>query len=367
MRGSQTGQCGVQGAGRYLPPAPCKCAALPVESRHDSLGVGRLESNAIVAALISLKVADRRAACRPRLAPHLVSTVKQRCEHPSYRHFPAVVSSLPPPVSSRRRLLFAFVNERIGAHLRGTFPGIALCGSWNEVAAAVGTSEHSLVFFDPCVTPDALSIAMDFRKRFASTAFVVYSPLEPSAIHLSLKLASAGFRDVVLLGHLDDRRGLERLVEDVRTRSARPALPDAVLARLRHLPPKLGEAIKNVVRQPRRYRTAADLASAARMSPRAVARHMHAAGITSPKRLVAGARLACAYVLLCNEGKSLQQIANILGYYSPDQVSKHFDTFVGASASDVRKSMPQGDFLNAMEAVLIRGAIVATGPADGAR
>lgn len=64
----------------------------------------------------------------------------------------------------------------------------------------------------------------------------------------------------------------------------------------------------------------------------------------SPKQLIIGLRMLCAFRLMKNEGMKLLHIAQLAGFTDYYQFCKLFHKHMGASPSEFRKAFSEGDF-----------------------
>ena len=197
--------------------------------------------------------------------------------------------------------------------------------------------DEALVFLEPAVVKQPVECAVRLRERCPNVSLVVYTALNPQGLHDVANLANEGFGELVILGYDDSPERLTRLAADSCAAFRYAKDLELIEPVVGQLPERMGRAVQDLFRNPRRYRSTLDLASAAGVSSRAVFRHLKAAGFRSPRRLVASARVIRAFHLLSGSRRSGHEVANLLGYRSVDQLSQHFSELAGCTASDVRR------------------------------
>lgn len=247
----------------------------------------------------------------------------------------------------KNRPVLAFLGGKLRHHLQSLLPQAIFHDSWDTLTYAVSRAAQPVVIFDPSRDDSAVQ-AIRVRERFTSTAFVMYTTLDPRAFQNVAGLIRGGFTEVVLFGFDDQRARIERLLLDVALRIELQPYLSALAPRLLRLPARLRSAVEEMIREPRSYRSTQDLAVAAQMSTRAVFRHLRAAGFPSPRRLVVSARVVRAYLLLSGNGRSAQEVASLLGYPSTDQLSAHLAELCGCTASDVKRGLSPEAFFDSM-------------------
>jgi AraC-like DNA-binding protein len=169
--------------------------------------------------------------------------------------------------------------------------------------------------------------------------FVLYAKLDPKTFQRMVPLIAAGFTNVVLFGYDDSKSRFSALLQDSNRRASAPMLGIALENYLDRLPQRLRVATQHMIAEPSKFRSTQDLAAAANMSARAVFRHLRDAGVKSPRRFVASARVVRAFELLEDQGRTVAEVAARLGYPSADQLSAHFSELTGRTAGEARKTL----------------------------
>lgn len=225
--------------------------------------------------------------------------------------------------------MVAYVGEASRGPLLAALPDCVFLASRSELDRTLASAHEIVAVVEP--SPEGAPVAWicDLRVRFPAVALVVYTDLNPVKFAGIAALTRAGFTDIVLRGYDDDRRRMDRLIDNVLCRLRAGSVGARVQESLRDAPVPLQRAVEAMFRDPQRYRTVHDLAHEARMSTRAVFRHVRDARFHSARRLVAGARVLRAFHLLTHRERTVRETATRLRYSSPDQLASHFVELVG--------------------------------------
>ena len=238
------------------------------------------------------------------------------------------------------------------SRLVSAIPSSTLCDTWAQVEAIVRGRDHAVVFLDPAAVPRPAERATQLKERYPSVNVVIYTALEAQPVREAVLLAAAGFTHLVIRGFDDSPQRLQHIVAEAPAHALGEEL-SVLEPAMDKLPVALRRAVTDLFRRPRCFRTTLDLAAAAGTSPRAVFRHVKAAGFRSPRRLIAAARVIRAFHLLSGGGRSGQEVATRLGYRGVDQLSQHFGELGGCSASDVRRGQIAPGFVRRVLTSLI--------------
>ena len=108
----------------------------------------------------------------------------------------------------------------------------------------------------------------------------------------------------------------------------------------------IGRAVETALpRSPAHFQGARDLAAASGTTPRALYRHMVAAGMPSVRIMMVTARLVRAYAYLRDPGRSVKEIAARVGYSRPWQMQKQMRELTGYAPSEVRTALQPDQFV----------------------
>ena len=183
------------------------------------------------------------------------------------------------------------------------------------------------------------------RSRFRSVPFVVYSILAAQTLKPLVELGRDGLEHLVLYGVDDDPRQLRRVLE----RQPGVALAEKLLERLaprfRTMPTNVTRAIERLVHTPAAFHGVSDLATAANVSRRTIYRECERAALSSPRELVAGARILRAYAFLRESDYAIEDVAAHLRFSSPHHLTKTMRWACGLTTARARDRLSSDDFI----------------------
>jgi len=188
-------------------------------------------------------------------------------------------------------------------------------------------------------------VVADIHRQFPSLPVVLYTTLTGSSMHAIAQLGRAGIEHVVLSRFDDDRARFLELLERVPGQRMGEQMLRALAPELARLPVTIVRGIEQLVRSPGRFRNAQDLAAASGAILRTFYRQLDAAGIHSPRALVAAARLLRVYALLRDPEKQIKDVAASAGYHSQHQLSLHMRALAGATPRVVRQTIEPEQFV----------------------
>jgi AraC-like DNA-binding protein len=231
---------------------------------------------------------------------------------------------------------------------------------WDDLEATVHGRVTDVLVADPVVDGTARAdVLVEIHRQFPSLPIVVYTTLSATSTQAIVQLGRAGIEHVVL-NRFDDERG--RFLE-LLERVPGQALSDQMLKQLRpeltRLPAAMVRAIEQLYRSPGRFRNAQDLSAASGTILRTLYRQLDAAGIHSPRLLVAAARLLRVYSMLRDPGRHIKEVAFKVGYHSQYQLTQHMRTLTGHTPRTVRTYIEPAQFV----ALLVAG--VRQSPMEG--
>lgn len=211
--------------------------------------------------------------------------------------------------------------------------------SWTELEPLVRRADVLVV--DPTADGAARGVVatMALAARHPSVPLVPYVALSPASLRAIVDLARLGVEQVVLHRFDDEPLRFRELLE----RRAGDALTETVLgelgAPLARLPPPLAAAVRQMFRQPHHVWTAQSLASSAGVPRRTMYRQLEAAGFSSPRWLVQGARVLRAYLYLRDSGHHVEDVIVKLRYGSPHALGRHTREAFGVTPSALRRTV----------------------------
>ena len=179
-----------------------------------------------------------------------------------------------------------------------------------------------------------------FVHEFPSIpAVALVSRHDSDATETLLRLGATGVRSAVDCTEPGGWRRLRELV-------GHPASPAAARI-LAHVLPVLGDVsdearlfFEALTRLAPVLTTVRGLARHLRIGPSTLMSRFYRAGLPSPKRYLAGARLLHAAYLFQNPGLSVADVAYRLDYSSPQSFSRHLKAMLGVTAGEFRKRFP---------------------------
>ena len=127
------------------------------------------------------------------------------------------------------------------------------------------------------------------------------------------------------------------------------ALAELLLQRLaprfRAMPTNVTRAIERLVHTPAAFHGVSDLATAANVSRRTIYRECERAALSSPRELVAGARVLRAYAFLRESDYSIEDVAAHLRFSSPHHLTKTMRWACGLTTARARDRLSPEDFI----------------------
>ncbi len=154
------------------------------------------------------------------------------------------------------------------------------------------SSESRTFIVDPTLNDEAYALCSELLARQNSWNLLAYSRLSAEATRRLVALARVGFFRMVLYDHNDSAENFCGSLEEEALHSISKQVLELLTTRIEKLGEPLRLVVADLFRCPRRYHAASDLAFAARISPESMYRGFKVAGLCSPKRLIAAARVA---------------------------------------------------------------------------
>jgi len=245
--------------------------------------------------------------------------------------------------------ILACLPDRLFEVAQRAIPGLVRVGSLAEARSLLRTSHVDGLICDPATeavagAPELFWLAADFP----SLRITLYTVLDPLVAQALVRLAGAGITDVVLFGYEDSAERWDEVV----TRSAvsetvRHALA-AVAPALANVDAPLRYALQDAFNAPRKFRTVDELATAAATNRRGVYRKLHRARIQAVREWLDWARLVNAYALQHDPGRSIDEIAQLVGYANRADLAAHLRTASGYTLGELNASVTISEFVARM-------------------
>lgn len=209
--------------------------------------------------------------------------------------------------------------------------------SQSALLDAVRREAVSLVVADPDAShSDCTETLIKIRSELPAVLVAVYTALRPSVVSHIVRLAHHGIQDVVISGTDDSKSRFDELIERSTSASLTLGVMHVLSGHLRRVPDGLAAAVGEMFESPRRIRSVAQLAAAGAMTRRSLYRHLSAAGIESPRLLVASARVVRAAHMLAGSDLSVSEVSRSLGFSKPEAMTEQIKSVLGLRPRDLR-------------------------------
>ncbi len=210
--------------------------------------------------------------------------------------------------------------------------GIAWVGTWRELYRLVRTRPIVAAVADVHAESrkDGVLRVLRFTQRFPLTPILVWG--EPDGREL-YRLGKAGAADVILSRDADDRRLVVEVLEATLGRGLVQRVDDRLRGRVseraRTLVRTATERIPDQIQVP-------DLAQAYEMSVSTLERRCERWGLPTPGRLLLWLRVLYGLRWLLEPGRSVESVANQLGYSSGAAFRRAIKATIGGRPSPLR-------------------------------
>jgi hypothetical protein len=209
------------------------------------------------------------------------------------------------------------------------------------------SSESRTFIVDPTLNDGAYALCSALLARQASWNLLAYTRLSAESTRRLVALARVGFFRMVLYDHNDSAQNFWRTLEEEELQSISKRVLVLLNPRMEKLAEPLRLVVADLFRCPRRYHAAGDLAFAAGLSPESMYRGFKAAGLCSPKRLIAAARVArVASYGVCGR-RSSAAAGNSAGYGDPRILRGELRRTLGCGFQSLR-SWSESDVIEAL-------------------
>lgn len=202
------------------------------------------------------------------------------------------------------------------------------------------------------------------RAEFRSVPFVVYSALAAQTLRPLIELGKDGMEQLVLYGIDDDPRHLRKVLERQPGVALAAKLVARIQPRLRSLPADVGRAIERVIHTPAAFKGVPDLAAAANVSRRTIYRECERAQLSSPREIIAAARVLRAYAFLRESDYAIEDVAEHLRFSSPHHLTKTMRWACGMTTARARDRIAPDDFLDHLAQRLMPEAPISVSAVD---
>ena len=227
---------------------------------------------------------------------------------------------------------------------------------WSHADSIIRRQPVDVLVVDPHFGSAALPKTQpirDLRAEFRSVPFVVYSVLAAQTLQPLIELGREGMEQLVLYGVDDDPSHLRRVLERQPGVGLAEKLITKLGPRLRTLPADVGRAIERVIHTPAAFRGVPDLAAAANVSRRTIYRECERANLSSPRELIAGARVLRAYAFLRESDYAIEDVADHLRFSSPHHLTKTMRWACGMTTARARDRLAPEDFVSLLAQRLV--------------
>jgi AraC-like DNA-binding protein len=248
----------------------------------------------------------------------------------------------------------AYLPRQLHSHLTivlGSQHTLIAATGWEALRTAVQQRVTDVVVVDPLADGSPhTEVIEEIHRQFPSLPIVIYTTLSNVSTRALLALGRLGIEHVVFNRFDDERQRFLELLERVPGRTLSDQMLKALSVELSRLPAGVVRAIDQLFRSPARFHNAQDLAMAAGAQLRTLYRQLDAAGIHSPRLLVAAARLLRVYALLRDPGRQIKDVARKVGYHSHYQLTQHMRALTGHTPRTVRAYIEPEQFVTLLVA-----------------
>lgn len=254
--------------------------------------------------------------------------------------------SIPPKVVTSTHVA-ALVPSDVVARIGPTIVRrltIEFCASAAQLIHAVVTGHTNVIILDPTIVrPDTHARIIETVDA-AGPGLVLYLPLTTDAARLVLDTTIRLRVECVF--HTPNER-LAHVMPQV-CQVSTPSMPSLVLTEIAHavtaLPPMLGMVVVGMFGWLPIPDSVAEFAASARIERRSLERHLTAAGLTGPKRLIACARLARTWHDLQDHRLHIAIVAERNGFASIRTFTEQYHRLLGGSPRTFRTKHAAREF-----------------------
>ncbi len=234
----------------------------------------------------------------------------------------------------------AFLPIRLLTHVQHVFADeseLLVAESWEELETLIRRKPVSVVILDPAADGIMnVGAVAGLLKRYPSLPLIAYVALHAPQFSAVAQLGRLGLKEVVLHRFDDAPDGFRGRVERLEGNALTHTVIEALRPRLVQLPRQLAVTIENLFEQPHRYHSALDLGMETSIAIVSVYRHLDAAGLGSPKRLLIAAKVLRGFGYLRDPGYSVLDVSMKLGYKTARIFTYHWVSIFGLTPARVR-------------------------------
>lgn len=242
----------------------------------------------------------------------------------------ALVLSLLPDPTAHARVVCAAESLRGSRMAHRVYPA----KTWDEVCSFTLRSATRAVIFDPFISGTLdMEACVQFRAAFSSVVLFAYGNFR-SADEV-MRLAQCGVDGVAVRNLDDDPAALRELFR----RALEHGFADRVLTTLADdLSPELVPVFRYLLEHTPELITPRDVASAAFCHPKTLRERLQRAHLPPTGHLIVWTRLLHAAYLLEDAGRTIENVAELLGFPSAAALGNQIKRYAGFSPLALRRS-----------------------------
>lgn len=257
-------------------------------------------------------------------------------------------------------LVLAAVSDIQHQRLRGAVGPdfvLARAPTWDAALETIRGRPVEIAVVDPMLGGARGQEVERLRVLFPSLPLILYTPaLTPELVPVLLAMGKCGIKQFVLSGTEDHPKHLRGLLSAERMHAASQRLFDQLNVALAALPSELRWVLENTLRTPGAVQTIQQMAAQARVDRGTCTRWFARAGLPSPRKILAAARVLYAHRLLQDPGFTIEDVAKRLGYAQAKTLQQHARTYLGLTAGEMRLSLTPDE----ATAVIVRDFLTPT-------
>lgn len=217
---------------------------------------------------------------------------------------------------------------------------LARAPTWDIALETIRGRPVEIAVVDPMLGGAKGQEVERLRVLFPSLPLILYTTaLTAELVPVLLAMGKCGIKQVVLSGTEDHPSRLRGLLSSEKMHAASQRLFDQLNAALAALPGELRWVLENTLRTPGTVQTIQQMAAQARVDRGTCTRWFARAGLPSPRKILAAARVLYAHRLLQDPGFTIEDVAKRLGYAQAKTLQQHARTYLGLTAGEMRLSL----------------------------
>lgn len=236
--------------------------------------------------------------------------------------------------------LAVFLPARTLALLRIELPReeIKCAANWSELDALAGMPSTTAIVLDPAVGgPDALEVAIKVVRRHSNMPVLAYVAPTASNLKAVFALARNGLADAFCCTEFNRTRCLRATIERAGNNAVAFSFLKLLEARLGQLPSAVASTVRDAFERPDGYDKVSDLARKARVNAWGFSRAIERAGLGTPKKLLAAAKVLRAFSYMQSGSMSVEAISCKLRYSQPRVFHEVITSIFDCSPASLRK------------------------------